>query len=317
MARLALIAFLALFLLAVPAFAQQSALTDPAAAFFNDSAVREIRLSFEDPNWYNTLFQSHNSDPNDPYFPCRFQSGSTVIGRIGCRFKGNSSFRRNGIKKPFKLDFNEYDDNADFLGLKKLNLNNFDLSPDFMREKLLHDFAGKYVAALRSVYVRLYVNDVFYGLYLAVEQPDKQMMQSRYGDDEDGNLYEAEEQLGGAGATRPMLAYLGPNQSSYQNVYLLKTNEGANDYSGLIQFLDILNNTPTADLPARLEAVCDVENWLYGMAVNNLVVNLDSYLGVGAEYYLYDRDRGGKFVHIQWDHNESFGITGDGTRVGR
>jgi hypothetical protein len=231
---------------------------------------------------------------------------------IGCRFKGNSSFRRNGIKKPFKLDFNEYDDNAAFLGLKKLNLNNFDLAPDFRREKLLHDFAGKYVAALRSVYVRLYVNDAFYGLYLAVEQPDKTMMRSRYGDDEDGNLYEAEEQMGGAG-NRTDLSCLGPNQSAYENVYLLKTNETANDYSDLIHFLDVLNNTAAADLPARLEPICDVENWLFRMAINNLFVNLDSYLGVAAEHYLYDRSSDHRFVHIQWDHNESFGTTGDGT----
>jgi hypothetical protein len=68
-----------------------------------------------------------------------------------------------------------------------------------------------------------------------------------------------------------------------------------------------------ADLPARLEPLADVENWMQGMALNNLVMNLDSYLGAGAEYYLYDRTLDGKFVHIQWDHNESFGITGDGT----
>jgi spore coat protein CotH len=284
---------------------------DTAASFFDDSAVREIRITFEDFNWYTTLFQAHSRNPEDPYFPARFESGGIVLPRIGVRFKGNSSFQRNGIKKPFKLDFNEYDDNASFLGLKKLNLNNGDLQPDFVREKLLHDLAGKYVAALRSVFVRLYINGVYYGLYLAVEQPDKVMMQSRYGDDEDGNLYEAEEQMGGT--SRPTLAWLGSNQSAYENVYLLKTNESANDFSGLVRFLDILNNTALAEFPAKLETICDVENWLTGMAANNLVVNLDSYLGVGAEYYLYHRSSDNRFVHIQWDHNESFGITGDGT----
>lgn len=98
-------------------------------------------------------------DPNDPYFPARFQYGSIVLPRIGARFKGHSSFMRNGIKKPFKLDFNEYDDNAAFFGLKKLNLHNGDLQPDFLHEKLFLDFAGKYVAAMRAVHVRLYVND--------------------------------------------------------------------------------------------------------------------------------------------------------------
>jgi spore coat protein CotH len=287
----------------------QTTLTDAAAVFFDDTAVRDVRLYFDDPNWYNTLLAGHRTTA-DPYFPCRFRSGDVSIEKIGCRFKGNSSFQRNGIKKPFKLDFNEYDDDANFLGLKKLNLNNFDLQPDFMREKLLHDMAGRYIAALRSVYVRLYVNDAFYGLYLAVEQPDKTMMVSRFGPQEDGNLYEAEERMGGS---RPNLAYLGANQPAYESVYILKTNETENDFSGLIEFLDVLNNTPTAGLPAKLEPIADVPNWLTAMALNNLVVNLDSYLGAGAEYYLYDRTLDGKFIHIQWDHNESFGITGDGT----
>ncbi|MCB1021345.1 MAG: CotH kinase family protein [Acidobacteria bacterium] len=286
------------------------AAADQADAFFDDSQVREIRLVFSDANWYQTLFASHSDDPDDPYFPVKFQYGDVVLDQIGVRFKGNSSFRRNGIKKPFKLDFNEYDDDLTFLGLKKLNLHNGDLQPDFLREKLVHEIEGKHVASQRSVFVRLYVNDAYYGLYLAVEQPDKTMMQSRFGDDEDGNLYEAEEQGGGS---TPNLSYLGSAQSAYENVYLLKTNESQNDFSGLIEFLDILNNTSTDELPAKLDPICDVENWLYGLAVNNLVTNLDSYLGVGAEYYLYDRDSDGRFVHIQWDHNESFGITGDGT----
>ncbi len=309
---------LALIVFAPTLLAQGStkgpALNDKAAAFFDDSAVREIRIYPEDPNWYNTLLQAHQNEATsgDPYFPCRFKYGSIDLPKVGIRMKGNSSFRRNGIKKPFKLDFNEYDDNLTFLGLKKLNLNNGDLQPDFLREKLLHDFAGKYIAALRSVFVRLYINDAYYGLYLAVEQPDKTMMESRFGNDEDGNLYEGEERMGGTGG-RPNLAYLGAAQSLYENIYLLKTNETANDFSGLIQFLDVLNNTATAELPAKLEPIVDVENWLYAMAINNLFVNLDSYLGVAAEYYLYDRSRDGKFIHIQWDHNETFGITGDGT----
>lgn len=288
----------------------QTTLSDRAASFFDDSTIKEIYLYFDDANWYTTLQRSHQSDPNDPYFPCRFRSGDMSLDRIGCRFKGNSSFQRNGVKKPFKLDFNEFDDEANFLGLKKLNLNNFDLQPDFMREKLLQDMAGQHVASLRSVYVRLYVNDALYGLYLAVEQPDKTMMQSRWGANEDGNLYEAEERMGGS---RPNLSWLGASQSAYENVYLLKTNEEANDFSRLIQFLDILNNSSAADLPEKIQTIADVENLLTWSAANNLVVNLDSYLGVGAEYYIYDRTLDSKFVYIQWDHNESFGITGDGT----
>jgi uncharacterized protein (TIGR03437 family) len=308
-------AFLLALFCAGSAMAQnQSKLTDKAAAFFDDTSVKEIRIYFDDPNWYNTLFQAHQNQAQtgDPYFPCRFKYGAIELPKIGVRFKGNSSFRRNGIKKPFKFDFNEFDDNATFLGLKKLNLNTNDLSPDFMREKLISDFAGKFVTSMRAVHVRLYVNDAYYGLYTAMEQPDKQMMVSRFGPNEDGNLYEGGEVLG-ATAGRPDLTWRGTDPAIYRAIYELETNEEANDYSGLIEFIDILNNSTPATLPGRFEPIADVEQLLTWLAINHLFVNLDSYVNAAGEYYLYDRSRDGKFIYVQWDQNESFGTTGDGT----
>ena len=314
MKRIALTALLAA-LCATAAFAQQhSTLGDRAAVFFNDSAVREIRIYFDEPNWYNIMVQNHQNQAQtgDPYIPCRFKYGNIDLPRVGVRFKGNSSFRRNGIKRPFKFDFNEFDAEADFLGLKKLNLQTNDLAPDFLREKLFSDFAGKFVAALRMVHVRLYVNDNYYGLYTAMEQPDKAMMESRFGENEDGNLYEGNEILGGPNG-RPDLTWRGPDPGPYRLLYELETNQEANDYSGLIEFINILNNTPAAELPTRIEAVADVEQMLTWIALNHLFVNLDSYVNDAGEYYLYDRSRDGKFIYVQWDHNESFGTTGDGT----
>lgn len=280
---------------------------DQAAPFFDSSQVREIRLYFTDADWYNTLYKSHSSDSQDPYFPARFQYGDAVIPSIGVRFKGNASFRRSSsVKKSFKLDFNEYDSESRFLGLKKLNLNNGDLQPDFLREKLFLDFAAKYIPTLRAVHTRVYVNDEYWGLYIAVEEPDKTMMQSRFGDDEDGNLFEAAE-------SNATLSYLGTDLTRYQQLYELKTNEKANDYSDLIEFLDILNNTSTAELPSRLEPICDIQNMLYGIALNILFVNLDSYAGSASEFMLYHRQDTGQFIHVHWDLNESFGTTGDGS----
>lgn len=306
--------WLALFLASPILAQQQSKLTDKASAFFDDSAVREIRIYFDDPNWYNTLVNAHQNQAQtgDPYFPCRFKYGSFEMPKVGVRFKGNSSFRRNGIKRPFKFDFNEYDENAEFLGLKKLNLNTNDLAPDFMREKLFSDFAGKFVTSMRAVHVRLYVNDAYYGLYTAMEQPDKAMMRSRFGDNEDGNLYEGNEVLGGSSG-RPDLTYRGTDPAIYRAIYELETNQEANDYTGLIEFITLLNNTAAADLPSRFEPVADVEQLLTWLAINHLFVNLDSYVNDAGEYYLYDRSRDGKFIYVQWDHNESFGTTGDGT----
>jgi spore coat protein CotH len=276
-----------------------------AASFFDDSTVKEIRLYFDDSNWYNTLYQAHNT-ADDPYYPVRLKYGDVELNPIGVRFKGNSSFRVSSVKKSFKLDFNEYNDETRFLGLKKLNLNNLDLEPDMLREKMFLDFASKYIAAMRAVHCRVYVNDVYYGLYLAVEQPDKTMIRDRFGKNEDGNLFNA-------GESNADLTYRGTSQASYYNYYTLETNETTNDWSDLVELIDVLNNTAATSLPSKLEPICDVENMLYGTALNILFTNVDSYLGSASEFYLYDRDDTGKFVHIHWDLNEGFGTTGDGS----
>jgi uncharacterized protein (TIGR03437 family) len=314
MIRIALAASLAVFW-ATSALAQSAPLTDRAAAFFDDSAVREVRLYFDNSNWYNVMVQNHQNQnqTGDPFIQCRFKWGSVDLPKAGCRFKGNSSFRRNGIKRPFKLDFNEFEPGGNFLGLTKLNLQTNDLSPDFMREKLFSEFMGKFIPALRMVHVRLYVNDAFYGLYCAMEQPDKNMMESRFGNNEDGNLWEGNEMLMAGAAGRPDLTWRGSNPTPYRSIYELETNVERNDYSQLVEFLDVLNNAPLAELPARFEPIADVEELLTYIALNHLFVNLDSYVNDAGEYYLYDRSRDGKFIAVAWDHNESFGTTGDGT----
>jgi len=290
---------------------------DASDTFFDDSYVHEIYLTFDDDyygaeGWYNTLYDSHANDADDPYFPASFSADGVTIDVVGVRFKGNSSFSGSGIKKSFKIDFDEYDEDNDelvFYDLKKLNLNNGHKDPTMLREKLFLDFAGNFIAAPRAVHAKVYVNGEYYGLYTAVEQVDKTFAQNRFGDDEDGNLFkgassdaaDANDDFGSD------LTWLGSGPDSYYDYYVLKTNETANDYSQLIAFIDVLNNTSAEDFPAALEPLFDVADGLQGLALNNLFVNLDAYNGSAHNYYVYDRDDTGQITHIPWDTNESFG----------
>ncbi|KAA3655941.1 MAG: hypothetical protein DWQ04_32535, partial [Chloroflexi bacterium] len=290
---------------------------DASDAFFDDSYVHEIYLTFDNADygtdgWYATLYESHANDADDPYFPASFSADGVTIATVGVRFKGNSSFNANSIKKSFKIDFDEYDEDNDelvFYDLKKLNLNNGFKDPTMLREKLFLDFAGDFVSAPRAVHTKVYVNGEYYGLYTAVEQVDKTFVQNRFGDDEDGNLFKgaASDAADANDDFGSDLTWLGSDETTYYNNYVLKTNETANDYSQLVTFIDTLNNSSAADFPTNLEPLFDVENGLQGLALNNLFVNLDSYNGSAHNYYLYDRDDTGQFTHIPWDTNESFG----------
>lgn len=298
-----------------------SEVTDEAAAFFDDTYVHEIRITFDadgftGDDWYDILFDSHDSDLEDPYFIANFSADGVTIENVGVRFKGNSSFDADGYKKSFKIDFDEFavdGEEKDFFGLAKLNLNTNYNDPSQMREKLFMDFASNFVEGIgRTVYTNVYVNDELIGLFSAVEQIDKTFVQSRFGSSEDGNLYK-----GAAGedadADDPQsdfgsdLTWLGDDLTLYDARYQLKTNETAYDYTQLEEFIDVLNNIDSENLPAALEPLLDVSDTLANMALNNLFSNLDSYMGSAHNYYIYDRDDTGQFTHILWDENESFG----------
>ncbi|MBI2839996.1 MAG: CotH kinase family protein [Acidobacteria bacterium] len=286
---------------------------DEAAAFFDDPGVHEIRLTFADEGWYGKLYDSHANDSDDPYFPASFAGEGVAIPQIGVRFKGNSSFMGAGtsVKRPFKLDFDAYDDDARFFGIAKLNLHNGFRDPSMLREKLFLDFAGRFVPAPRATFVRLVVNGTYWGLYTAVEQVDSTFVRSRFGSDEDGNLFKGQaSDEGGGDPTADFgsdLTYLGADPTEYKKYYQLKTNEAIDDYSQLIKLIDVLNNSAPPSFPKNLEPLLDVRETLYSLALNNLFVNLDSYNGSAHNYYLYQRDDTGAFSHIFWDTNEAFG----------
>lgn len=279
---------------------------DDAARFFADGAVHEIRIGFADEGWYDTLYDSHANDPEDPYFPASFEADGVVIPGIGVRFKGNSSFEHSNVKKSFKLDFDAYDSEAHFLGMVKLNLNNGFRDPSMLREKLFLDFASRFIPAPRVAFVRLLVNGKYWGLFSAVEQVDDAFVRSRWGENEDGNLFKAQagddDREGWSDLT-----YLGDDPAAYKKYYQLKTNEVADDYSHLIELTRILANSPPTTFQRKLGSVLDVRGTLYALALNNVFVNLDSYSGSAHNYYLYDRDDTGAFTYIPWDTGLAFG----------
>ncbi|MBU1700220.1 MAG: CotH kinase family protein [Candidatus Eisenbacteria bacterium] len=300
--RLILMAVLTLMLLLLLSPAQAS-LEPPAHPLFDGDAVHEIRLTFDQPNWWTLLEDNFENYPDDPpYLPGSFEWGVVQFDSIGVRFKGNSSYGSYpGVKKSFKLDIDEYVLDQTVYGLDKLNLNNGFMDPSFVREKSCYELceaAG--LPTERTNFAALYINNTYWGLYTLVEQFDQEFIESRFGPGEEGNLWKGE--------PHGSLEYLGTNESSYYADYELKTNEEENDWSSLVELTDKLNNTSLASLPDTLSEIMEVSSALAMLAIDNLTVNLDSYIGRCVNYYLYHRDLDSRFVFSKWDVNESWGI---------
>ncbi|MCP4549850.1 MAG: T9SS type A sorting domain-containing protein [bacterium] len=269
---------------------------------FADDAVHEIRLTFHQGNWWNQLEDNFEGQSDPDYLAAEFDWNGVHFDSIGVRFKGNSSYMSYpGVKKSFKLDIDEYVTDQEIDGLDKLNLNNSFLDPSFVREKACYELCDAVgLAAGRTNFAALYINDEYWGLYTLIEQIDQEFLESRYGASEDGNLWKGE--------PNGTFEYRGASESSYYSSYELKTNEETNDWSDLVEIMDLLNNTPVSNLPDSLHNTMDVHSALAMLAIDLFTVNLDSYVGRCANYYFYHRELDDRIVFLKWDMNEAWGL---------
>lgn len=299
-----------LFLLsAIDAFPQEA-----GDMLFDTDQVIEIRLTFPEDDYWTTLSLNHFAN-DETYLSAAVEivdnSGTYFLDSIGVRLKGNSSFDFYPTsKKPMKLDFNHFIAGQNYHGLKKLNLNNCWSDPTFMREKTFFDVSREQgVLAPRMSYANVYLNDIFWGFYALVEQVDKTYLDRWFGEN-DGYLYKAGDNYtpdGGGLGLEADLNHYGNSAANYTGRYELKTHEVLNDWSQLIDLLDLIDNASNAVLLAELPVRMDLLTVLRSLALDNLFGSMDSYYGSARNYYLYQDSTTLSWHWIKWDANMSYG----------
>jgi spore coat protein CotH len=234
---------------------------------------------------------------------------------VGFRLKGNSTLStawRSGIYKlPFRLDFDKFEDvqpsikNQKFYGFKELSFSPGVKDNSLIREKLGSDiFRMAGMPAAQSAFYKVYIDFgagmKYCGVYCGLELPDDKMVIQQLGEDA-GNLYKPESKLA----------------TFIQTEFEKKNNELAGDFGDVSGFVKALQSTKrSSDVVAwrtGLEAIFNVDHFTKYLAINNAIVNWDTYGVMAHNYYLYNHSSKG-LMWIPWDHNESFskspGITG-------
>lgn len=238
--------------------------------------LHEIRIeSTAEPDLVNTL-KAEGSNPNNlgnfPYHEVDVMLDGELLNSIGIRVKGASSALASPDKKPLKLDFNRYVQGQKYDGLKKLNLQNGFLDDFLMKDRLAYDLyrrAG--LAAPRTSYAEVYINDAFVGLYICAEQVDDTFIKRNFAD-ADGTLIK----------------------------------DGTTAESGEVKFGDatIFENLNADSLFDRT----DNDRFFKFLATEVLIGAFDNYaLGnnptVVNNFYIYYQPKRQEFQFIPWDHN--------------
>src|SRR6185369_16518639 len=104
----------------------------------------------------------------------------TLTG-VGVRFRGATSYLLlppGAQKRSINVDMQP---GQDLWGYDSLNLNNGFHDPTFLREFLAYLVMGRHGPAPRCNFVRLWLNGVYWGIYVNVQQPDRKLMQQSFG----------------------------------------------------------------------------------------------------------------------------------------
>ncbi|MFN4914993.1 MAG: CotH kinase family protein [Sphingomonadales bacterium] len=230
-----------------------------------------------------------------------------TLRNIGMRVKGNSS--REAEKKGYRLDLGAFQSQT-YQGLKNMNLNGNHNDPSLVREYLSARFLARAgIVATRSNPVRLYVNGTYQGLRNHSEYIDKTFLQSRFGESI-GNLYKCSwpADLGWLGSfQQPYKDLINPSPLN-ERAYELKTNTVADDYSDLVYFINVINNSPKDSFESWIEQVFDVNAYLKVLAAEVLMGHWDNYFYNKNNYFLYHRMSDNRFVYIPYDMDNTFGV---------
>lgn len=268
---------------------------------FIQNEVATVHISIAQ-NYLNNILHPDSLDSNTEY-PATFIYSSSIfsdtVDTIGFRLRGNTS--RYAAKKSFKIAFNSYTLGQKWKGLEKLNLNGEHNDPSILRSYIsAYLLKSGNLPSPRNSYVELYINGEYKGLYYNNEHIDEEFIQKRFINNDDGNLFKAN-----YGAD---LTYLGTNPNNYDNFYEQKTNGLLNGYAGLIHFLEVLNTSSNASFPCLIQEVLDVDHYLKTLAVEVLSGHWDGHAYNKNNFYLYQRPSDNKFILLQYDMDNTFGI---------
>jgi hypothetical protein len=266
---------------------------------YDINTIQDIRIVFAESNW-DALLDAQANSTEDYTSAQSVTINGVVFNNVGVKYKGNSTYNANRVKNPFHIELDTYE-NQDYQGYTDIKLSNVYFDPTFVRETLSYAILRKYMHAPLSNYANVYVNGTLMGLYVSSESISKKFVDNHFYSD--NNTFFKCNPIGGAGpgsSSYPNLAYLGTNITSYQSAYELNSDAGWED-------LVSLTNTLANDI-TNIESILDVDRALWMLAFDNVLVNIDSYIGTFKQnYYLY-KDDNGRFNSIVWDLNMSFGV---------
>jgi spore coat protein H len=250
------------------------------------------------------------TSPTYAYVLAELEFNGQRIADVGLRLKGNSSYSVSAgtLRRPMRVDFDRFVDGGRFAGIETLNLSNTSFDPSQVRESLAFWlFRQLDVPASLTGHALVYLTVAgkyereCLGLYTLIEEVDSHFLEKHFGNS--GGLL-----LKPAGMRG--FAYLGESWDQYRGICSPRGEERPEFCQKVIEFARLIHRSDDATFRAKIGSLLAVDEFLRYVAVSSALVNFDSFLSTGHNYYVYLNPADGLMYFIPWDVNMTFGAYG-------
>ena len=298
---------------------------EPSDVFWNDLKVHRFDLEMSEAEWeaMKALDPHKRLAPTERLkkingeqrklhrsrFP--WAEGSlTINGQhlngIGARYKGNASFNlmRGSLKRNMKIKLDWTNKDQNYNSVETLNLNASGLDPSKLRDVFSYWLFREVGApAPRTTFAEMTLTipgryeKEHLGIYTIVEQVNKSFLKDRFGSKK-GLLMKPE----GIASVE----YHGDDWRFYAPLYRPDDQPSLAQSKRVMDFANVVNLSNTKQFRDSISSYLDIDGFLRFIAVNALIVNLDTLLAMPQNYYLHLSKDTNKFVFFPWDLDISF-----------
>ena len=293
--HLSLAAFAAVYVLSLPT----AATAQTSDELFDPNTLQEIRLFINSRD----LRDLRERFTENTRYPADLQWRNMRVRNVSVRSHGLAS--RNPTKLSLEVDFDSYTSGQTFLGLKSLVLDNLWTDPSMVRDRVaMAFFARMGQAAPRESYCRLYINNVFEGVYVLIEPVDPTFVARTTGDGS-GYLYSLE-------FTTPFFGeFLGEDLAAYKPRFEARSRERESDsalYTPIRELFRTANQADDASWAAAMDPYLDLAQFVTHVAIEVFLAENDGVLGGAgmANFYLYRDPVSTRHRLFVWDKDTTF-----------
>lgn len=264
---------------------------------FDESKVVEFRLEFEESAWnqlmtywksgvvcYDTCIEDAKPCEIKTWVHCSFSFEGETFKDAACHLKGNPAYWKDEKKPELAIRFNKWDKNGRFRGLRRINLEAAPFVYAPIRDRVAMWYMREVgLDAPRVNHVNVYKNGELLGLYMNIEQLDKEFLEDHF-EECDGNLY--------------------------KNGCELVTNEDKMDLQNIWDLEWYIDKEPMEGDHTKffenVDKLMDVDQVLLEAAAEMVIPTGDNFSNGSWNFYYYDHPSRG-FLVLPWDLDGAFG----------